>query len=118
MKKIECKQIYQPYLIDLYTETPEPGERWQKSSVQERVEMIKGVMSHAELSLIDIRQCNDNGHVYIYLLQPLPASVRGLMLLEFELKLKDAIDEAITIWHTPQGDKSSLRRLRGVEVKS
>jgi len=118
MKKIESEQSDQKNLVDLYAETPEPGEKWQKSSMHERVGMVKGVMSSAEISLIGIRQCHDNGYVYIELLRSLPASMRGVTLLNFESKLKNTIDQGITIWHTPQGDKSSLRRLRGVEVKS
>ena len=118
MKKCASNQSHQKYLMDLYTDTPKPAEKWQKMTMSDRINLVKEVMSDVEKSMIDIRQCNDNGYVYIDLVQPLTASSRGLMLLDFELKLKDLIDEGITIWHSPQGDKSSLRRLRGVEVRS
>ena len=118
MKKNDNDQYNQKYLIDLYKDTPIPAEKWQKLTFAGRINIIKTVMSPEEMSLINIKQCNDNGYVYIDLLQPVPASRRGVMLLDFELKLKSMVDEAITIWHMPQGDKSSLRRLRGVELKS
>jgi hypothetical protein len=118
MKKSVTNQSYEKYLVDLFIDTPEPAEKWRKMTMPDRINLVKEVMSDVERSMIDIRQCNDNGYVYIALIQPLTASSRGLMLLDFELKLKDMIDEGITIWHTPQGDKSSLRRLRGVEVRS
>lgn len=118
MKKNDSNQNNKKYLKDLYTETPEPGESWRKLPLDERINIVNQAMNSEEESLIEIRQCNDNGYVYINLLQPVPASVRGVMLLDFELKLKMEVDEGITIWHVPQGDKSSLRKLRGVEVKS
>ena len=38
------------------------------------------------------------------------------MLLELEEKLKNELDEGITIWLEPVGDKSKLRNLRGINI--
>ena len=48
----------------------------------------------------------------------MPANERGLFLLELEEKLKLAVDQGITVWCEPVGDKSKLRNLRGVEIKT
>ena len=38
--------------------------------------------------------------------------------VELEEKIKYNIDRGITIWCEPVGDKSALRKLRGVKIKS
>jgi len=47
-----------------------------------------------------------------------PSNTRGLLLLDLESKLKASIDKGLTIWLEPVGDKSKLRNLRGVTIKS
>jgi hypothetical protein len=106
------------YVEELNISCPLPSEKWKNMTESNKIKLVQGVMNSDENSLIKIVQCNDNGYVYIELLKPLVAAERGIMLLEFEFKIKEKLDKALTIWHTPQGDKSSLRRLRGVEVKS
>ena len=64
--------------------------------------MVQSVMELNEKSLMKVMQSNDKGYVYIELLQPLEASKRGIMLLEFEFKPKEKLDQALTIWHSPQ----------------
>ena len=48
----------------------------------------------------------------------IPANERGLLLLDLEEKLKIEIDKGITVWCEPVGDKSKLRKLRGIEIKT
>ena len=38
--------------------------------------------------------------------------------IELEQKLKSNIDVGITIWCEPVGDKSKLRKLRGIQINS
>ena len=118
MKKSSSKEIYLDYIKEIYAPCPVPGEKWKSSTESTRIKMVQSTMDSKDNSLMNVVYCHDNGYVYMDLLQPIDASQRGIMLLEFEFKLKEKIDQALTIWHTPQGDKSSLRRLRGVEVKS
>ena len=40
------------------------------------------------------------------------------MLLDLEEKLKNEIDLGITVWCEPVGDKSKLRNLRGIKIKT
>jgi hypothetical protein len=112
------KEIYFTYIQDIKVNSPVPSEEWKSTSVINRINLVKSIMNEQEKSLIDVMHCNDDGYIYLELLQPLAASERGIMLLEFEFKLKDMLDHGLTVWHTPQGAKSSLRRLRGVGVKS
>jgi len=46
------------------------------------------------------------------------ASIRGTMLLDLEQVLKNSIDKGITVWLVPVGDKSKLRNLRGIQIKT
>lgn len=112
------KEIYYTYIEDIKVNSPVPTEKWKSTSVINRINLVKSIMNEQEKSLLDVKLCNDDGYVYLELLQTVAASERGIMLLEFEFKLKDMLDQGLTVWHTPQGDKSSLRRLRGVGVKS
>ena len=118
MKKTNSKEIYCDYIKEIYAICPVPGDKWKNSTESSRIIMIQNTMDAEDISLMNVMYCHDNGYVYVDLLLPIDAARRGIMLLEFEFKLKEKLDPALTIWHTPQGDKSSLRRLRGVEVKS
>jgi len=118
LKKSNSKEIYFDYIKEIYASCPVPGEKWNNSTESSRIKMVQSTMDSEDNSLMNVMYCLDNGYVYVDLLQPIDASQRGIMLLELEFKLKEKLDQALTIWHTPQGDKSSLRRLRGVEVKS
>jgi hypothetical protein len=118
LKKLNSKEIYFDYVKEIYASCPEPAEKWKNSTESNRIKMVQSTMDSKDNSLMNVMYCLDNGYVYLELLQAIDASQRGIMLLDFEFKLKEKLDQALTIWHTPQGDKSSLRRLRGVEVKS
>lgn len=48
---------------------------------------------------------------------PVPADKRGTLLLDLEASLKESIDPGLVVWLEPLGDRSSLRNLRGIEVK-
>lgn len=67
---------------------------------------------------VELVDAKENGYVILSLVHPLPASERGELLLEIEQYLKEQVDQGITVWLDPQGDKSSLRKLRGVEIRS
>ncbi len=58
-----------------------------------------------------------DGQVTFTLKRELNVTVRGGLLLDAEQWLKSELDKGITVWLEPMGDRSSLRKLRGVEVK-
>ena len=51
----------------------------------------------------------------VRLLTALPPRERGSLLLDLEDELCKS-DANIRVWHTPLGDKNSLRNLRGVQL--
>ena len=100
-------------------DTPITGSKWRELSDLDRLKKLSSVAkSSSNLGNISIKSCNKNGQVFVEFMEPISASNRSTILLDLEMELKKNIDDAITIWNQPLGDKSSLRRLRGVIVKS
>ncbi len=64
----------------------------------------------------EVIKAPDSGQIVLKIERIIPANKRGLLLLELEEMLKSVVDEGITIWCEPVGDKSKLRKLRGVEI--
>ena len=69
-------------------------------------------------NVAEVVQAPDNGQIVLKLKVALGASERGIFLLDMEEKLKQKVDEGITIWCEPVGDKSKLRQLRGVQIQA
>jgi hypothetical protein len=99
-------------------ETPVPGQEWISSSQNERMELVrkawKDIDKYSNLAVID---CRSNGEVFVEMMEPMSSNQRGTLLLDAEQVLKKQVDDAITIWLEPLGDKSTLRNLRGIKVK-
>jgi hypothetical protein len=68
-------------------------------------------------SFIEVVYAKADGQLVLRLNESLGASKRGTLLLDFEEELKKCVDQGLTVWLEPIGDKSSLRKLRGIEVK-
>lgn len=106
---------------DASTATPTPAESWQSASDAERRDRVQQCINAGPTAFSSGATCSSasaDGHVIISLLAPLPANVRGTFLLDLEEFLKRQLDAGLTVWLEPLGDKSSLRNLRGIEVKS
>jgi hypothetical protein len=102
-------------------DTPTPGQAWGKLSDDERLVLINDAVSAKMVSLCEILvavEAKLDGQVIVKLLKPLSADKRGPLLLDFEGFLKKSIDPGLVVWLEPFGDRSSLRNLRGIEVKS
>ena len=106
-------------MIDNFSnsETPTTGMEWVKKSENQRIEMIsnflKSNMVYKEFLVI---KAPDDGQVKIRINHLIPSNKRGILLLDLEDELKKKIDQGITIWCEPVGDKSKLRQLRGVVI--
>ena len=99
--------------------TIEPTKHWVAISEGERKELVNDYLQNNDgYSGIIVEQASDNGHVVLRIEHSINASERGLFLLDLEEKLKQSVDIGVTVWLEPVGDKSKLRQLRGVEVKS
>ena len=99
--------------------TYEPTKNWVTISEDERKALVRDFLqSDGQYGGITVEQASDNGHVVLRIEHSIPANERGLFLLDLEEKLKQSVDIGVTVWLEPVGDKSKLRQLRGVEVKS
>ena len=101
--------------------TPTPGHPWRQLSDHERLVLVNDTVIAWNASLnktLEAVEAKLDGQVIIRLLEPVPADKRGTLLLDLEDFLKEAIDPGLVVWLEPFGDRSSLRNLRGIEVKS
>ncbi|MHB9117903.1 MAG: hypothetical protein ACYC2R_06485 [Burkholderiales bacterium] len=102
-------------------DTPTPGHAWRRLSDVERLALVNSAVSAKSVSLnkiIVIAEAKLDGQVIVNLLEPVPANERGTLLLDLEAFLKESIDPGLVVWLEPLGDRSSLRNLRGIEVKA
>ena len=67
--------------------------------------------------IFEIIKTDDNGQVILKTNHNIKASERGVLLLRIEFLMKESVDNGITIWLEPVGDKSKLRNLRGITFK-
>ena len=98
--------------------TPTTSKGWVVKSEKDRIEMIsKELNKNILYKDFEVVKVPDNGQIVLRIEKTIPANVRGLLLLELEAKLK-LIDNGITLWCEPVGDKSKLRKLRGIEINT
>ena len=101
--------------------SPVPTDDWQSLTIGERIDFINKSIQDFSLSIdidIDVVEANKGGQISVIINDKLSAAERGPLLLGIEEFLKLNVDNGITVWHAPIGDKSSLRKLRGIEVLS
>ena len=108
-------------MIDNFSEskTPTSSEDWKKKSEKDRIEKISNFLkSNVLYKDFLVIKALDNGQVIIRIDHLIAANKRGVLLLDLESILKKTIDQGITIWCEPVGDKSKLRQLRGVSINT
>jgi hypothetical protein len=85
----------------------------------ERLTLISSVTSSsAHKNIVKPVSALSSGFIYVELISPLTPAERGIKLRDYEALLKSEIDEGLTVWCEPVGDKSALRKLRGIQVKA
>lgn len=102
-------------------ETPVPHATWVALDDRQRVDKILGKLEAGPvqfLTMVEVVKASHDGQVIVHLKQTQPTSQRGPLLLDLEEYLKTTVDEALTVWLEPLGDRNSLRNLRGIEFKS
>ena len=98
--------------------TPTTKKDWIVKSEKDRIEMIsKELKKNILYKDFEVVKAQDNGQIILRIEKIIPVNKRGLLLLELEEKLK-LIDNGITLWCEPVGDKSKLRKLRGVKINT
>ncbi len=108
-------------MIENYSKskTPITGKVWLSRSEEDRKKIINEELSKDDLyKNFEVTKVPNNGQIVLKIEITIPAKERGLLLLELEEKLKTKIDKGITVWCEPIGDKSKLRKLRGIVIKS
>lgn len=98
---------------------PTVKEYYQRLTDEEKKKKISEEMRLSNLDQVfRVSSLGKDGYVFVELLQEYGADRRGTALLDLELILKKNIDQGITVWCEPLGDKNSLRKLRGITIRN
>lgn len=101
--------------------TPLPSKCWHGQTDAERLARVQHAINalgtDINLLLVALTAKTD-GQVIVRFHDPVAPGKRGTLLLDLEDSLKRTVDPGITVWLEAMGDRNSLRRLRGIEVKS
>lgn len=102
--------------MDKLFDTYKPSKNWLDSNPETRKKILSEAIGSLNLDfMFEVISVPDNGQIVLKTNENISARDRGMYLLNLERKLKDAVDQGITIWLEPVGDKSKLRQLRGVQ---
>lgn len=105
--------------LNAIADSPVPGSSWKNESEKNRIKKIKTILSsRKEYQIFEVLKAPENGQVVLKTNVLIKASERGIFLLDLENFLKEKMDKGITVWLEPVGDKSKLRNLRGIDLKS
>ena len=116
------------HLSDAFSITPTPGISWENDSEENRLDIVRKALSASPESVqliilqflkekIEILEAKKDGQVIVRFLEAFGPQLRGTILLDLEEYLKGTVDQGVTVWLEPLGDRNSLRNLRGIEVK-
>lgn len=99
--------------------SPETSLDWRQLDSYQRIKCVADFISNrTEFQKIRVTRALPDGQVFVELVEPLPPAVRGSLLLDFESGLKTSVDQGLVVWCEPLGDKSTLRNLRGIEIRT
>ena len=99
--------------------TPITSQDWRQKSEEQRIEITSNELKKNSLYKdFEVIKAPDSGQIVLKIERIIPANERGLLLLELEERLKSKIDKGITVWCEPIGDKSKLRKLRGIKINT
>lgn len=101
-------------------DSPKTSDNWRNLTIDEKIKTITKIVNFDEnyFGKIGVVDANDDGHITIKIEKNLKVSERSIKLLEMESLLKSKIDNGLTLWLEPVGDKSKLRNLRGISFKA
>ena len=100
-------------------ESPKVSSLWESKTNEERKESILEILVKNNYhDTFQVIKADDNGQIILKTEKTIKASERGVMLLNLEYLIKESLDNGITLWLEPVGDKSKLRNLRGIKIKN
>ena len=100
--------------------TLKPSARWAALSDRDQFRLVCATINKHQrfADSISLLKCEVNGGVIVRLKSNPPTRERGQLLLDLEDCLKAECDEGLVVWAETSADKSALRKLRGIEVRS
>ena len=99
--------------------TPKTSDYWKSLSNEKRSELIiNELKKNQDLKKFEVYKTMDDGQIIFRVEEVIPSNKRGLLLLDLEEILKANIDKGLTVWFEPVGDKSKLRKLRGITFQN
>ncbi len=99
--------------------TPTTSDNWRNLNEESRIKNVTSVLQESDyFKDFKVIKADQNGQVVINLDKNIPSDKRGLLLLDLEFFLKKKIDKGLTIWCEAFEDKSKLRKLRGINIKT
>ena len=100
-------------------ESPQTSTEWKLKSDDQRVKLVEDVcLKNVKFAPIAVSRALEDGTIFVTLLEALPPHIRGTLLLDFEFELKAIVDPGLVVWCEPLGDKSTLRNLRGIVIRT
>ena len=100
-------------------DSPKTTSDWNNKPEEYRLNKIKTLLSgNQKYNIFEVIKAPQNGQIVLKIEKSIEANARGVFLLELEEFLKKEIDRGITVWLELVGDKSKLRNLRGISLKS
>jgi hypothetical protein len=103
--------------FNAFEPTPLVKSMWVSKDNQTRLGDVKKVLEGTKFfDFFSPTRTFDDGQIYFTFNEQVPSSLRGILLLDLEVLLKDKIDSGVFVLCEPIGDKNSLRNLRGIEI--
>lgn len=100
-------------------ESPQTSVAWRDLQSSQRLKIVVDFCaSRTKYQHIKVTRALPDGQVFVNLAEALSPAVRGSLLLDFESDLKSGVDQGLVVWCEPLGDKSTLRNLRGIEIRT
>lgn len=100
-------------------DSPRVDAAWLALDPESRLRLVADALvqnsSFGEFRVVEARS---DGQIFVTSMRPLSAGERGPLLRAAEAHLKDSVNQGLTIWCEPLGDKNSLRKLRGIQIVS
>ena len=99
--------------------SPEISAGWRQLLPDQRVTSVSNFCSsQTKYRAIRVIRALSDGQVFVDLGELLSPAIRGSLLLDLESDLKNFVDEGLVVWCEPLGDKSTLRNLRGIKIRT
>lgn len=99
-------------------DSPKSSDEWLNKPEKDRINLIEIKLKENKIyEDFKVIEASKNGNVILRIEQNISPNTRGPLLLDLESLLKNSLEKSITIWLEPVGDKSKLRKLRGIEIK-